>query len=181
MVSGMIRWLRTTAMIAVMALCAPPVRADVTDSASNGFTVKIAVDVAAPAAKAYGSIVDVASWWDPEHTYSGKASNLSIDATPGGCFCEKLPNGGVRHLTVVYADSGKVLRLSGGLGPMQDMAVSGSLNFALAESAGKTTIVLTYKVGGYLPGGVDAMAKPADAMLTGAMQRLKRFIDTGKP
>ncbi len=82
---------------------------------------------------------------------------------------------------MVFADPGRVLRLNGGLGPLQDMAVAGSLNFALAESGGKTTIVLTYKVGGYLPGGVDAMAKPVDAMLTGTMQRLKRFIDTGRP
>ncbi len=168
-------------MLAALLLFVPAAHAEVIDSANNGFTVKIAFDVAVPAAKAYSDIVNVASWWDPEHTFSGKASCLSLDATPGGCFCEKLPNGGVRHLTVVYADPGKMLRLNGGLGPMQDMAVAGSLNFALADSAGKTTIVMTYKVGGYLPGGVNAMAKPADAMLTGAMQRLKRYIDTGTP
>ena len=93
-----------------------------------------------------------------------------------------LPNGGsVRHLSVVFAAPGKTLRLNGGLGPMQDMAVAGSLTFALSEAAGKTTIALMYKVGGYLAGGLDAMSKPADAMLSGSMQRLKRFIDTGTP
>ena len=176
--------LRLLALFAplVVLLVAPPVRADVIDSASNGFTVKVAIDVAAPAAKAYASIIDVASWWDPQHTFSGKASNLSLDAKAGGCFCETLPNGGsVRHLSVVFAAPGKMLRLNGGLGPMQDMGVAGSLTFALSEAAGKTTIVLTYKVGGYLAGGLDAMAKPADGMLSGSMQRLKRFIDTGTP
>jgi hypothetical protein len=126
--------------------------------------------------------VDVASRWDPEHTYSGTSSNLSIDAVPGGCFCEKLAHGGgVRHLTVVYADPGKLLRMNGGLGPMQDMAVAGSLSFVITEAAGRSTVTLTYKAGGYLPGGLDAMAKPADAMLTGAMQRLKRALDGGRP
>jgi hypothetical protein len=169
-------------MMAAIAAVAAPARADVVDSAANGFTIRIPIEVAVPADKAYAAIVDVGSWWDPAHTYTGQASNLSLDTAPGGCFCEKLPNrGGVRHLTVVYADPGKTLRLSGGLGPMQDMAVAGSLNFAIAEASGRTTIVLTYKAGGYLAGGLDAMAKPVDGVLSGVMQRLKRFIDTGKP
>ena len=48
------------------------------------------------------------------------AKNLSIDARPGGCFCEKLPNGGgVEHARVVYVAPREVLRLSGALGPLQ--------------------------------------------------------------
>ena len=39
--------------------------------------------------------------------------------------------------------------------------------------------MLTYTVGGYAPGGVDAIAKPAGGMLTGQVQRLKRFVETG--
>ncbi len=163
-------------------LLAAPAAADVVDSAPGAFTLKIVVEAGAPAAKAYSSLVDIGGWWDPEHTFSGHASNLTLDAAAGGCVCEKLPNGGsVRHLTVVYADPGRLLRLNGGLGPMQDMAVAGSLSFAIAETAGKSTVTLTYKVGGYLPGGLDAMAKPVDGVLTGAMQRLKRYIETSRP
>src|ERR1700704_6205463 len=98
--------------------------ADVVDSAPNGFTVKVAADAAAPAARVYQALTQqIASWWDKAHTWSGNAAYLSIDARPGGCFCEKLPNGGVQHMTVLYADPGKLLRLSGGLGPLQDLAV----------------------------------------------------------
>jgi hypothetical protein len=166
---------------AVLILSAAPA-ADVVDSAPGGFTLKIVVEAGAPAAKAYSSLIDVGAWWDPEHTFSRQASNLMLDATAGGCFCEKLPDGGgVRHMTVVYADPGRLLRMTGGLGPMQDMAVTGSLSFAIAETTGKSTVTLTYKVGGYLPGGLDAMAKPVDGVLTAAMQRLKRYIETGRP
>ena len=168
--------------LAGLLIAAAPAAADVVDSAANGFTVKIAVETSATASRAFAAIVNVAGWWDPEHTWSGKAINLSLDASAGGCFCEQLTNGGsVRHLTVVYVDPNKLLRLNGGLGPMQDMAVAGSLSFAVTEAMGKSTVTMTYKVGGYLPGGLDAMAKPSDGMLTGAMQRLKRFIDTGTP
>ena len=70
----------------------------------NGFVVKFDVNVNAPAAKVYDALVgQIGSWWDPQHTYSGDAKNLSIDARPGGCFCEKLPNGGgVEHARVIY-------------------------------------------------------------------------------
>jgi len=165
-----------------LAICAPSARADVVDAAAGGFTVRTTVDVSAASIVVYRALMDVARWWAPDHTFSGSAANLSIDARPGGCFCERLPGGGgVHHLTVVYADPGKMLRLNGGLGPLQDMAVAGSLTFKLTESSGKTTIETTYKVGGYAPGGLEALAKIVDGVLAAQVQRLKKLIETGRP
>ena len=45
---------------------------------------------------------DVGRWWNPEHSYSGVAANFSIDARAGGCFCERLKDGSVAHMTVVF-------------------------------------------------------------------------------
>ncbi|HEX2493499.1 MAG TPA: hypothetical protein VHK24_06950, partial [Steroidobacter sp.] len=36
------------------------------------------------------ALADIAKWWDPEHTYSGDARNLTLDTQVRGCFCEKL-------------------------------------------------------------------------------------------
>jgi uncharacterized protein YndB with AHSA1/START domain len=169
--------------IGCVLLWASAARADVVDSSAGGFTAKMVVPIAAPAATVYRAIVDrVGIWWDSNHTWSGSAANLTIDATAGGCFCERLPNGGgVRHMTVVYVDPGKLLRLNGGLGPLQDMAVAGSMTFKLTESAGKTSLEVTYKVGGYAPGGLDAIAKPVDGVLTAQILRLKKFVETDAP
>jgi len=158
-------------------------RADVLDASSGGFIVKVSVAVAAPAAEAYRALVErIGSWWSPDHTFSGSAANLSIDPVPGGCWCEKLSNGGgVRHMTVVFSDPGKLLRLSGGLGPLQDMALVGAMTWTFREAAGTTTIDVTYKVGGYLPGGMESLAKVVDGVLSAQLQRLRSFIDTGKP
>jgi uncharacterized protein YndB with AHSA1/START domain len=160
-----------------------PARADVVDSSAGGFTVKTVVQISAPAMNVYRAMVDrVWAWWESSHTFSGSASNLSIDATPGGCFCEKLPNGGgVRHMTVVYVDPGKLLRLSGGLGPLGEMAVAGAMTVKVTENAGKTTVEMTYRVGGYSPGGLEGIAKPVDGVLTTQLQRLKRFVETDAP
>jgi hypothetical protein len=174
---------RLAVALAAAMLCArpSPARADVVESSAGGFTVKIAVQVSGSAMDAYRAAVDhVGAWWDSAHTWSGKSSNLSIDATAGGCFCERLPGGGgVRHLTVVYVDPGKLLRMNGGLGPLQDMAVNGSLTWTFAEAAGKSTIEMTYKVGGYAPGGLAALAVPVNGVLAQQLDRLKKFIETG--
>ena len=84
-------------------------------------------------------------------------------------------------MTVVFNDPGKVLRLSGGLGPLQDMALVGAMTWTFKEAAGRTTIDVTYKVGGYVPGGMESLAKVVDGVLSAQLQRLKSFIDTGKP
>lgn len=172
--------MRPTLLLSCCLLLGPSAAfADVVDSAPAGFTVKAAMDSPASAAQVYRALTErIGSWWENAHTWSGNASNLSIDARPGGCFCEKLPNGGgVQHMTVVYADPGKLLRLSGGLGPLQDLAVTGVMSWTLTESGGKTTIEVTYKVGGYMPGGagVGALAAPVDTVVTAQLKRLAVF------
>jgi hypothetical protein len=122
-------------------------------------------------------LVDVGKWWDKAHTYSGDAANLTLDAKANGCFCEKLPGGGVRHMVVEYIEAGKMLRMSGALGPLQELAVTGVLTVKLVEAKGKTTLELTYKVGGYVPSGLTTYAKPVDAMLDAQVQRLKKYAE----
>jgi uncharacterized protein YndB with AHSA1/START domain len=158
-------------------------RADVADSAANGFTVKLAVTIRASPQEVYQRLVhNIGDWWDPAHTFSGDAHNLSIDDKPMGCFCEKLPGGGAaRHMQVVNTDPGKVLVLTGGLGPLQSMAVTGSMTIQLgAVRDDGTKVSVTYAVVGYSPAGMNALAAPVDAVLTQQFMRLKSFMETGK-
>ena len=149
----------------------------------NGFLVKFDVNVNAPVAKVYDALVgQVGSWWNPEHTYSHDAKNLSIDPRPGGCFCEKLPNGGgVEHLRVVYVAPPEVLRLSGGLGPLQASGVAGSMTWKLTGDGDHTRIQLSYSVGGFIDGGFEKMAPLVENVLRQQLDRLKQFAETGKP
>ena len=79
---------------------------------------------------------------------------------------------------VIYADAGKQLRLSGGLGPLQDLAVTGVMTFAFTEANGTTTIDVTYKVGGYMVGGLNGLAKPVDGVVAEQVMRLKQYVDS---
>jgi len=168
--------------ITLVMLASAPAPAAVVDATAGGFTVRHTIEVRGQATAAYRTVVErVSAWWQSDHTFSGNAANLSIDARPGGCFCESLPGGGgVRHLTVVYADAGKLLRLSGGLGPLQDLAVEGTMTWKFTQSTTTTTIEMTYAVGGYTPGGLAALAPIVDMVLGTQVARLKRLIDTGR-
>ena len=156
-----------------------PIRAEVKDSSAIGFTIQDTVIIAAEPNDVYHSLVaEVGRWWDSAHTFSGNASNLSIDDRAGGCFCEKLENGGsVRHLEVVFADPGKTLRMIGGLGPLQAMAVTGSMAWSLSKTDTSTNVKVTYSVGGYRPGGLQKMAPLVDKVMFEQLKRLKEYIE----
>ena len=163
---------------AALVMAAAGARADVVDAGAGGFTVRLVRHVAAPPAAVYATAVAVGRWWSPDHTFSGSAANLSIDARPGGCWCEALPGGGgVRHLEVVYAAPGSLLRFTGGLGPLQAMAVSGALTWAFAAAGGGTDVTWTYAVAGYVPGGFEPLAPVVNAVLAEQADRLKAAVE----
>jgi len=151
-------------------------------TAPNGFVVRHEVMLNAPPAKVYETLLAVGTWWDPAHTYSGDSKNLSIDARAGGCFCERLADGGgVEHMRVVYLATGKALRMSGGLGPLQGSGLAGAMTWGLAPSGSGTKLQLTYSVGGFMEGGFDKMAPAVEDMLGHQVARLKLLVDTGSP
>lgn len=162
-------------------------RHGLTRVSETGFGVRHETTVGVTADEAYRALVDdVGSWWQSDHTFSGDAANLSIDARPGGCFCESLPDGGgVTHLTVVHADPGKLLRLAGGLGPLQSEAVAGSLSWSLEATEAGTRITLTYNVAGEVEAGLAAWARPVagvlKAQLDGLAEHLSRRAATELP
>jgi hypothetical protein len=155
------------------------VKAEVRDSSAVGFTVREIVVIAADPNDVYHSLVaDIGSWWDSAHTFSGNAKNLSINDNAGGCFCEKLENGGsVRHLEVVFADPGKMLRMIGGLGPLQSMAVTGSMMWSFSKIDAGTNVTLTYSIGGYRSGGLQNLAPLVDNVLFEQLKRLKEYME----
>jgi hypothetical protein len=160
--------------------------ADIVDVSPSGFLMRHEVPVNASPDKAYAAFVsEIGEWWNGDHTYSRSAKNLSIDARPLGCFCEKLANGGgISHMMVVYVQPNNTIRMVGGLGPLQATGVSGSLTMRfIAPPAGTTgsKIEMSYSVGGYMQGGYEKIAPVVNSVMVEQLTRLKTYIDTGKP
>lgn len=161
-----------------------------TQISPNGFLVRHETRVNVAPTRVYGALVEeVAQWWHPGHTLSGDAGNLTIDARPGGCFCETLPDGGgVEHLRVVSVMPGELLRMSGALGPLQASGLAGSMTWKLTAAAGGTriaaggtTIELSYRVGGFMEGGFEPIAPAVETVLGEQLQRLALYVETGEP
>ena len=170
--------------LAFLTLCLPAVaHADVKSATEQGFYVESVALIAKSPARVYMALTrSVALWWDPAHTYSGSSDNLYIEPRQQGCFCERLERGGgVRHMTVIYAEPEKMLRMSGGLGPLQGLAVSGVLTFSLTERGASTRVVASYKVSGWDPDGLALWAAPVDNVIAAQLARLERYVELGDP
>jgi hypothetical protein len=168
----------TRALIAASLVCAFPSVAEVVDSSASGFLTTNSAVIAAAPDKVYAALIQVGHWWDPEHTYSGDARNLTMEAKPGGCFCERIPGqGGIQHATVVYVASGKILRLNGALGPLQEFGVVGSLTWSLTKAGSGTQVTMNYSAGGYYRGGFQSVAPLVDSVLATQLRRLKEYIE----
>src|SRR4051794_18771957 len=103
--------LRILATIAAFAL-AGAAHAAVVDKGAYGFRIKTVQQVAAPPAKVWKAIGEWGHWWNDEHTYSGKAINITLPLRADGCLCEMIPGGGsVRHGIVELVIPEQMIRL----------------------------------------------------------------------
>lgn len=156
--------------------------AEVVTVTGIGFTVRETADIAATPGKVYEALVRPEAWWSSDHTFSGDAANLTLDAKVGGCFCETLPNNGtVKHQEVVMAAPGKALVMRGALGPFQATGTIDAFAFRLDPDGGGTKLTVTFTVGGYIAEGFDDWAKKTDFVMATQAARLKQFVDTGSP
>ncbi|MGX7895719.1 SRPBCC family protein [Tsuneonella sp. HG222] len=141
--------LRGVALAAALISAASPARAEVLRITDGGFAVGRTVTAQDPPAEVWARLVRPAQWWSAEHTWSGEAANLLLEAKAGACFCETLPGGGsVEHMRVIHAAPGRLLRMVGTLGPLQAESLTGVLSVELNPQGTGTRIVWSYKVSG---------------------------------
>lgn len=174
------------ATLAAVTLAAAPARAEVVQQADNGFVVQASVTVATDPDATFAMLRTPAKWWDKDHTWTGNAENLYMDAQAGGCFCELIPNeptteggapqrtlrGSVQHMQILYVDPGRLLRLSGALGPLQGEAVTGVLTLTLKPIKGGTRISMDYVVGGFMRMSTAEIAPAVDKVMAAQLSRL---------
>src|SRR3546814_14149253 len=69
-------------------------------------------------------------------------------------------------MVVVFAEPGKLLRLAGGLGPLQCMGLHGVMEWRLAPIEGGTRVTLFYRAGRYTPDDLSKFAPAVDRVQT---------------
>ena len=176
--------MRIAILISVLlAAVAAPASAAVKRASANGFELESKVVVPVSPARAFAALGQVQTWWDPAHTYSGAAANLSMGTKAGDCFCERVPKdgGSIEHARVVYSRPGATLRLHGALGPLQSQAVNGTLTYSLKQVPEGTEVTQTYIVGGYFTMGAEQLAPLVDQVMSTQLTRYRDHLSPKRP
>lgn len=170
--------IRYACCMPVLLGLAAPAAAEVVQSSASHFVTRDSVTVKAAPKAAWLALITPGEWWDDAHTWSGKAANMAITPQGGGCFCERLPEkenasevglaGSAQHMTVVMAEPMKVLRMRGGLGPLQSEPVDGVLTVTMQpdKASGGTRIVWEYVVAGHMRFPIETISKAVDGVMS---------------
>ena len=119
---------------------------------------------------------EIDQWWPKDHSWW--EGTFSIQANAGGCFCETSGERTAEHMRIVFVDPGKVLRMTGGLGPLQGMGLYGALDWHLSRTEdGKTQVVLSYAVHGVSADGFEQLAPIVDKVQGIQLSGLNSFFN----
>ncbi len=180
----MIRPATFSTLLAAAMLTGASAQAEVVEQSDTHFVSRHTIDVAAAPKDAWLALIAPGGWWNDAHTWSADASNMTLTPQAGGCFCERIPaedqgetmglEGSVQHMMVVQAVPRKVLRMRGGLGPLQSEPVDGVLTITLqpiddadapSDKPGATRITWEYVVGGTMRFEVPQIAEAVDGVI----------------
>lgn len=178
--------------VSAAALCvAAPVMAKVEGQSDIGFSTLHAAIIEAPPEKVWDTLIAPSRWWNPDHSWTGDADNLYIDPRAGSCFCEMIrpkdqkadvvSRDSVEHMRIIYAETPRILRMSGGLGPLQSEGVAATLNIAMEPHEKGTLISWSYVVGGYMRMPVAELAPAVDGVLGEQLLRLRAAAEGKNP
>lgn len=154
-------------------------QAEVVKSTAEGFIVAHTVNIESDTVTVFETMTSkVGRWWDPGHSFSGNADNMLISDL---CFCEHWDGNLVRHLsTVIWLEDSKVV-MEGGLGPLKELGLSGTMIWALiANDDATTTVNWKYHVYGYSDTNLITLAPAVDGVLGEQMGRLLESIKNGE-
>lgn len=169
-----------------VAASAAPAAAKVVSEREGAFVTRDVAVVKADLRTTWLKLISPGEWWDDAHSWSGDAANMSIVPQGGGCFCERIPaedsktsiglDGSVQHMVVLNATPDLVLRMRGGLGPLQSEPVDGVLTIALSKTEQGTLIAFEYAVGGFMRFETPVIAKAVDGVMSQQLNGLAQAL-----
>lgn len=164
------------AALAVLA-SASTAAAEVVARTADSFTLRYEVGAEIDPSDIPGALVDVGRWWDSDHTYSGDAANITVDLTPGGCWCEKLADGTqFEHARVVSIAPDRIV-FDAPFGPLKGKATKAVLTVTWPPANAGWTPTWEMVVEGP---GLGAMADGVDGVMGAGFQRWLRYLERGE-
>lgn len=149
--------------------------AEVLKSSVDGFIIQHNTTVSGDVSDVFPEMTaKLGSWWSPDHSFSGDAGAMSVDEN---CFCERWGNNLVRHLdTTLWIENDKVV-MQGGLGPLKELGLNGTMAWSLTPGEGSdTNIAWKYHVYGYSETDLVGLSVAVDGVLKEQIERLASHL-----
>ena len=163
----------------LLLLLAASAHAELTSVSPTGFTSTFRRDVQATPAQAFDAIGKLPQWWNARHTYSGESKNLRMALKAGDCFCEDWGDGSsIEHARVLLVMKNQLVRMEGGLGPLQELGVNGVLTMSTGAADGKTFVRMVYRVSGAPEAGFEKLAPIVDRVMGEQFSRWANFTES---
>lgn len=162
---------------AALALVAAPAAAEIVSRSENAFTLRYAIGAEIDPGDIPGAMEDVGQWWDDAHTYSGDAKNITVDLTPGGCWCEKLEDGtDFDHGRTVSVAPDRIV-FEAPFGPLRGKTTKAELAVTWPGVNRGWEPTWTFTVEGP---GVGAMADAVDGVMQAGYRRWLHYLEYGE-
>ncbi|MEL7448250.1 MAG: hypothetical protein AAFN78_03525 [Pseudomonadota bacterium] len=161
------------AAAAVVAFALPAsASAEIVSSSETHFVLRHEASSALSAEALWQRLLEPASWWHPDHTYSGSAQNLSLEPRAGGMWRETWDGGSVVHGTVLFVKSGSTLRMNAPFGPLQELGAYTIWTITITSADEGSTVVFDEVSSGPPSAGMAEIAKAVDFVKAEAIRRL---------
>lgn len=151
------------------------VNGEVVKSAPDHYTLQLRANSELPPKVLWQRLVVPATWWHPDHTYSGDANNLSLELKAGGLWQERWGENGVLHGRVLNLIDGKLLRLDAPFGPLQSMAVNVIWTITIEADGSGSLVTFDEIANGTSASNLEQIAKAVDAVKSQALARLVKM------
>lgn len=164
--------IRVTLSAAALLSLAVSAQAEIVESSDSHYVLRQEATDSRSAEELWERLLDPATWWHPDHTYSGNAGNLSLDARAGGLWLERWDGGSIAHGEVLLVQDGAVLRMNAPFGPLQEAGAYTIWTITISAEGDGSRVVFD-EVATARPGaGMDELAKAVDYVKTEAIGRL---------
>ncbi len=158
----------------LVALATLSVQAEVVSSSADHYTLIHTASSPMSPDELWSRLVEPASWWHPDHTYSGDAGNLSLQLKAGGHWSEQWDDNAVLHGVVLNVDNGKLLRLDAPFGPLQELAVKVIWTITIEADGSGSKVTFNEVANGVSSSKLDELAKAVDFVKQEAITRLTK-------
>ena len=147
-------------------------QAEVIASAPDHYTLRQEAVSALNPSTLWNKLIQPADWWHPDHTYSGDANNLSLEARAGGVWHEEWDSGSVVHGIVLLVQDQKTLRLNAPFGPLQDLGVSVVWTITIEPEGDGSKVTFDEIANGTNNSNLEKLAPAVDFVKIQAIKRL---------